>query len=326
MSNVEENLLFWMQKGRSNCEKLSEMQETGKRITAPLTGRNKEADVPSTNVQPILDFILDHAQNDERPYLRVSVLGTEMLGLLDSGASRTIVGSTGWKLLRSLGLEIDSSKPTTCRVANGQSCKVQVIFNSRLYNYEGQIYIDGTEIKTLSLPFLRQHISIIPQDPIMFSGSIRSNIDPLEQFTDEDIWQTLHKVQLNNAVPHLQAQVGDLNFSTGQRQLICLARAIIKRNKIVVLDEATANMDPETERTAQKIIDENFSACTILIIAHRLDAILDCDKVMVLDRGQVIEFDEPNVLLNNESSLFAEMIRNAKVNDINNDVYDKKKL
>ncbi|XP_072380947.1 ATP-binding cassette subfamily C member 4-like [Diabrotica undecimpunctata] len=210
------------------------------------------------------------------------------------------------------------------RTGAGKSSIISTLY--RLYNYEGQIYIDGTEIKTLSLSFLRQHISIIPQDPIMFLGTIRSNIDPLEQFTDEDIWQTLHKVQLNNAVPHLEAQVADLNFSTGQRQLICLARAIIKRNKIVVLDEATANMDPETEKTAQKIIDDNFSACTILIIAHRLDAILDCDKVLVLDRGQVIEFDEPNVLLNNENSLFAEMIRNSQVNDTNNDIYDKKKL
>ncbi|CAG9831833.1 unnamed protein product [Diabrotica balteata] len=195
------------------------------------------------------------------------------------------------------------------RTGAGKSSIISTLY--RLYNYEGKILVDGVELKQLSLKFLRQHISIIPQDPIMFSGTIRSNIDPLNEFSDEDIWKTLHKVQLDSVVPKLEVDVDDVNFSTGQRQLICLARAIIRKNKIMVLDEATANMDPETEQVAQKIIEENFSSCTVLIIAHRLDAILDCDKILVLDKGNVIEFDSPKALLENKTSLFSEMMRNS---------------
>ncbi|XP_057667029.1 probable multidrug resistance-associated protein lethal(2)03659 isoform X1 [Diorhabda carinulata] len=195
------------------------------------------------------------------------------------------------------------------RTGAGKSSIISTLY--RLYNYDGEILIDGVELKTLSLKFLRQHISIIPQDPIMFSGTVRSNVDPLDEYTDEEIWKTLHKVQLDSVVPNLRTEVGDINFSTGQRQLICVARAIIRKNKILVLDEATANMDPETELIAQKIINDNFSNCTLLIIAHRLDSVLECEKVMVLDRGQIMEFDNPKNLLKNKTSLFAEMMRNA---------------
>nr|XP_023023881.1 multidrug resistance-associated protein 4-like [Leptinotarsa decemlineata] len=197
------------------------------------------------------------------------------------------------------------------RTGAGKSSIVSTLF--RLYNFEGEIFIDGVDTKALPLKFLRQHISIIPQDPIMFSGTIRSNVDPLHEYTDEEIWKTLHKVKLDVIVPSLETHVEDTNFSTGQRQLICLARAIIRKNKIVVLDEATANMDPETESIADKTVKENFASCTVFVIAHRLESILDCNKVMVLDRGQIAEYDDPKVLKEKPNGLFAGMLKNAGI-------------
>lgn len=112
-----------MQERRSYCKKLSQLFQAGKLDAAGLTGRRSLADTSSTNVQPILDYILHHAIGDERPYLRVKIFGKELLGLLDSGASRTIMGSSGWKLIQNLGIFIDSSTKSTCRVANGGTCE-----------------------------------------------------------------------------------------------------------------------------------------------------------------------------------------------------------
>ncbi|CAG9862959.1 unnamed protein product [Phyllotreta striolata] len=195
------------------------------------------------------------------------------------------------------------------RTGAGKSSIISTLY--RLYNYEGEIYIDGVELKTVALTFLRQHISIIPQDPIIFSGTIRSNIDPFDNFSDELVWKTLHKVHLDECIPSLSTEMNDLNFTTGQRQLVCLARAIIKKNKVIVLDEATANMDLDTEQIVQKIIDENFSDCTLLLIAHRLDSILDCHKILVLNRGSIVEFDTPKALLNKPDGHFASMVKNV---------------
>lgn len=197
------------------------------------------------------------------------------------------------------------------RTGAGKSSIISTLF--RLYDYEGQILIDDVEIKSLSLEFLRQTIAIIPQDPIMFSGSIRSNIDPLNEYSDEDIWKTLHKIHMDSVISSIDTGLETMNFSTGQRQLICLARAIMKKSKIVVLDEATANMDPNTEKMIHKIILDNFVNCTLLIIAHRLESILDCNKVMVLEKGEIIEFAPPFVLLEDKSSMFATMIKNAGI-------------
>ncbi|KAJ8923376.1 hypothetical protein NQ315_001934 [Exocentrus adspersus] len=224
--------------------------------------------------------------------------------------------STNEKVLKNISFTIKPKEKIGIvgRTGAGKSSIIATLF--RLYNYEGQIFIDDVEIKTLSLEFLRQHISIIPQDPIMFQGTIRNNIDPLQQYTDEEIWKTIHKVQLESIIPSLDFVISDSNsiFSTGQRQLICLARAIIRKNKIVVLDEATANMDPETEFLIQKAIVENFSQCTVFIIAHRLQSILDCHKVIVMEKGEIVEYEDPLTLMEDGSSLFSRMLKNAGLN------------
>lgn len=199
------------------------------------------------------------------------------------------------------------------RTGAGKSSIMSALF--RLYNYEGDILIDDVDIKTVSLDFLRQNIAIIPQDPIVFTGTLRYNLDPLKEYTDDHIWHTLRKVHMDTIVSSLDDSLETMNFSTGQRQLICLARAIMKKSKIVVLDEATANLDPETEKATQNIINENFSNGTLFIIAHRLQSILDCNKVMVLEKGEIAEYDSPSVLLNNEKSKFSIMIKNSGLDE-----------
>lgn len=230
--------------------------------------------------------------------------------ILYKGVSLTYTNSTE-KVLKDINFKAESNEKIGIvgRTGAGKSSIISTLF--RLYDHEGTITIDGIDTRTLSLKYLRQHISIIPQDPIMFSGTIRTNIDPLKEFTDEEIWRVLHKVNLDNKVANLECVCEDTNFSSGERQLLSLSRAIIRRNKIVVLDEATANMDPETEQMVQKAIDSNFSTCTVFIIAHRIDCILNCNKVMVLNRGEIMEFDNPKTLLLDKNSMFSKIVKVA---------------
>ncbi|KAF9109330.1 hypothetical protein BGX27_007736 [Mortierella sp. AM989] len=167
----------------------------------------------------------------------------------------------------------------------------------------GLIEIDGVDISTLGLRDLRQHLSIIPQDPTIFSGTIRENLDPFGQATDAELWEALERAHLKDYIASLAeglsfevAQNGE-NFSVGQRSLICLARALLRKTKILVLDEATAAVDVETDELIQKTIRKEFKDRTILTIAHRIKTIMDSDKILVLERGQVQEYDAPSVLL-----------------------------
>lgn len=168
----------------------------------------------------------------------------------------------------------------------------------------------------MSLLFCRRNISIIPQDPVLFTGTIRENIDPQNRFTDDVIWDVIRKVGIKDMVPTLETMVedGGSTYSSGEKQLICLARAAIAKSKILVLDEATANMDAETDKMLHDIVDEIFTDCTILMIAHRLHLILNCDRVLVLDKGVIVEFDEPKKLLCKQDSLFRKMFQESKTN------------
>lgn len=174
----------------------------------------------------------------------------------------------------------------------------------------GVIDIDGVDTKTIGLHDLRRKISIIPQEPILFSGSIRRNLDPFKECTDEKLWNALEAVQLKSVISGLKAGLdSDVtesggNFSVGQRQLICLARAILRENKILVLDEATANVDPKTDALIQTTIRKVFADCTILTIAHRLNTVMDSDRILVMDAGRIVEYDEPVELMKNKDGYF----------------------
>lgn len=199
------------------------------------------------------------------------------------------------------------------RTGAGKSSMISALF--RMHEPEGQIIIDEIDSKSIGLHELRSKLSIIPQDPVLFTGPVRRNLDPFGLYGDEKLWQALSDVQLAGAVKELEGGLdavlseGGSNFSVGQRQLICLARAILKQNRILVLDEATANVDHKTDSLIQQTIRSKFADCTVLTIAHRLNTIMDSDRVLVLDAGQVIEFDHPYKLLENEYGTFTSMVQ-----------------
>ncbi|KAE8283707.1 Multidrug resistance-associated protein 1 [Larimichthys crocea] len=168
---------------------------------------------------------------------------------------------------------------------------------------EGQIFIDGVDIAQLGLHELRSRITIIPQDPVLFSGSLRMNLDPFDSYSDEEIWRALEYSHLKSFVSGLpnklshECSEGGENLSVGQRQLLCLARALLRKTKILVLDEATAAVDMETDNLIQSTIRSQFEDCTVLTIAHRLNTIMDYTRVLVLDKGEMTEFDNPSNLI-----------------------------
>lgn len=199
------------------------------------------------------------------------------------------------------------------RTGAGKSSLISALF--RLAEPEGKIYVDGVLTSELGLHDLRQKMSIIPQDPVLFTGTMRKNLDPFQQHSDDDLWNALEEVQLKPVVEELPNKLETVlaesgsNFSVGQRQLVCLARAVLRRNQILIIDEATANVDPRTDELIQKTIRDKFKECTVLTIAHRLNTIIDSDRIMVLDAGRIHEYDEPHVLLQNQEGLFYKMVQ-----------------
>ncbi|KAJ3698578.1 hypothetical protein LUZ61_002283 [Rhynchospora tenuis] len=202
------------------------------------------------------------------------------------------------------------------RTGAGKSSMLNALF--RIVEVEkGSILIDDCDISKFGLWDLRKVLGIIPQSPVLFSGSVRFNLDPFGEHNDADLWESLERAHLKDAIRRnplgLDAEVSESgeNFSVGQRQLLSLARALLRRAKILVLDEATAAVDVRTDALIQRTIREEFKSCTMLIIAHRLNTVIDCDRLLLLSAGKVLEFDTPETLLSTQDSAFSKMVQST---------------
>ncbi|CAJ2668412.1 unnamed protein product [Trifolium pratense] len=199
------------------------------------------------------------------------------------------------------------------RTGSGKSTLVHALFRV-VEPIEGRIMIDGLNISKIGLHDLRSRLGIIPQEPTLFLGTVRTNLDPLEEQTDEQLWEVLRKCHLAEIVNQdprlLDAPVAENgeNWSVGQRQLVCLARLLLKKRRILVLDEATASIDTETDSLIQKTIREETSGCTVITVAHRIPTVIDNDMVLVLNEGRILEYDNPARLLRDQSSSFSKLV------------------
>jgi len=224
-------------------------------------------------------------------------------------------------VLKGLNLKVNSrEKIGICgRTGAGKSSLTLALFRIIEAN-EGKIMIDGKNVSQMGLHELRSKLSIIPQDPVLFTGTLRFNIDPIGLYPDEELWRILELSHLKDHIgKHLskgldhEVTEGGSNFSVGQRQLICLARALLRRSQILILDEATAAVDPETDELIQKTIRHEFKDCTILTIAHRLNTIMDYDRIVLMKDGQVLEIGPPQELLKDKCSHFRAMAMDAGI-------------
>ncbi|KAJ2124437.1 ABC transporter C member 13 [Coemansia sp. RSA 720] len=239
--------------------------------------------------------------------------------LMTDSNPETMIQSLKWYLVINAGVEI---------------------LRQQLQNFEpaaGKIIIDGIDIATIGLHDLRSQISIIPQDPTLFKGTIRDNLDPLDEYTDDEVWATIRTAHIEGLLEkptekyvedpndddmgiwlegvglNKWVKYGGNNFSVGERQLISLCRALLWRRKILILDEATANIDNKTDQLIQTVLRNEFKDCTILTIAHRLNTVMDSDRILVMDQGTVAEFDTPKNLLARDGP-FTQLVASMKLN------------
>lgn len=239
-------------------------------------------------------------------------------------------------VLKNINLSVrEQEKIGFCgRTGAGKSTFMTCLY--RITEYEGLISIDGVDISRLGLHRLRSKLTIIPQDPVLFVGTIRENLDPFTEHSDDELWEALaisglidredlevvkgqEKIGGNDSGKlhkfHLVRMVEDdgINFSLGERQLIALARALVRKSKILILDEATSSVDYATDSKIQRTIASEFRDCTILCIAHRLNTILGYDKIVVMDNGEIVEFENPKLLFMRENSVFRSMCEQANI-------------
>jgi ABC-type multidrug transport system fused ATPase/permease subunit len=221
-------------------------------------------------------------------------------------------------VLHNLTLEINDREKVAIvgRTASGKSSMLNVLLRIVEVDDGSKVEIDGVDCRTVGLRRLRQSMAIIPQDPVLFTNTVRYNIDPFNEHTDAELWDALRLANLADYVRTLEGglehavQEGGENFSVGQRQLLCVARALVRKPKILLLDEASAGIDMKTDELLQSMIRNVFENSTIITIAHRLNTIIDYDRVIVLDHGNLVEYEEPGKLLmdDKKDGLFSSLV------------------
>ncbi|KAK7333412.1 hypothetical protein VNO80_30182 [Phaseolus coccineus] len=256
------------------------LQYTSLPTEAPLVIKDNQPDSswPSFGEIHIRDLQVRYA-----PHLPIVLRG--LTCTFTAGAKTGIVGRTG----------------------SGKTTLVQTLFGL-IEPVAGQILIDSINITLIGIHDLRSRLSIVTQEPTMFEGTVRTNLDPLEEYTDEQIWKALEMCQLGDEVKKKEGKLDSIvtengeNWSMDQRQLVCLGRVLLKKSKILVLDEATASVDTATDNIIQQTVKHHFAECTVLTIAHRITSIIDSDMVLFLNQGLIEEYDSPKKLLKNKSS------------------------
>uniref|UniRef100_A0A4W5LCT3 ABC-type glutathione-S-conjugate transporter n=1 Tax=Hucho hucho TaxID=62062 RepID=A0A4W5LCT3_9TELE len=254
-------------------ERVKEYSETKTEAPWEVEDKKPSSDWPSQGNVEFRDYSVRYREGLELVLknLTLSVKGGEKIGIVGrTGAGKSSMTLCLFRLLEAAG---------------------------------GEITIDGVKISEIGLHDLRSKLTIIPQEPVLFSGSLRMNLDPFEKYSDGEVWKALELSHLNKFVSNqpakleLECSEGGENLSVGQRQLVCLARALLRKTRILILDEATAAIDLETDDLIQSTIRTQFEDCTVFTIAHRLNTIMDYTRVLVLDKGQIAEFDTPTNLL-----------------------------
>ena len=221
----------------------------------------------------------------------------------------------GPEVLKGLNIDIEAQAKigVAGRTGAGKSSITAALL--RMPQPDGVVTIDGINLSTLNIQDSRRQISVLGQDALVLGGPLRTTLDPMAQYEDSEIWRVLESVQLKPLVERLDGGLvhdvteGGGNFSVGERQLLCLARVLLQQNKILVLDEPTAHVDPATERTIQSTVRDQLKECTVITVAHRLNTIRDCDKILVMDRGRAVEFGNYEELVKREAGVFVEMVR-----------------
>ena len=220
-------------------------------------------------------------------------------------------------VLKNLNFEIfPKEKIGICgRTGSGKSTICLCLFRI-IESLMGKIYIDDIDISKIGLNILRKNLTLIPQDPIIIEGTIKFNIDPFNNYDNNKIIEILKDIGFNyneddNNI--LNKIINENNLSVGEKQLICITRAILRKTKIIIMDEATSNIDIKTEQKIQEIFNKYFIDCTVITIAHRIKTIINYHKILVLDNGQIKEFDKPNILLQNKQSLFYQLYNKSSI-------------